>query len=299
MSNDEAGRLDGELMIRGICQQLGILLTHPLTRHHRLAALGRYIKWQIAVRTDKAFSIVVPFVGSSRLLLNRSSTPIQANYYTGLADFEMMGFLLHLLREEDLFLDVGSFNGAYTVLASEVCKSASIALEPCLESYRALTDNINLNQIQARVDIRRVAAGATSGQVNFQSDTGPGNRVMQETGKNTVVVEQTTLDAIITDKTPLLIKIDVEGYTGSVLEGAVNLLSNTNLRAIIVESWALPEVEAELARHGFQRYTYDPLGRELTKTAQSRIDELYLRDFEFIQRRLKSASAISINGITF
>jgi len=41
-----------------------------------------------------------------------------------------MGFLLHFLRKDDLFLDVGANIGSYTVLAGGAVGAKSISFEP-------------------------------------------------------------------------------------------------------------------------------------------------------------------------
>jgi hypothetical protein len=55
---------------------------------------------------------------------------LTGNLYAGLHEFSEMGFLLHLLRQNDLFVDVGANLGSYTVLASAVCQARNIAFEP-------------------------------------------------------------------------------------------------------------------------------------------------------------------------
>jgi thymidylate synthase len=62
-------------------------------------------------------------------------TGATGNIYAGLHEFEDMAFLLHLLRSEDMFADVGSNIGSYTILASGVVGAKSVAFEPVPSTY--------------------------------------------------------------------------------------------------------------------------------------------------------------------
>ncbi len=57
-------------------------------------------------------------------------TGATGNIYAGLHEFDDMAFFLHLLRPEDMFADVGSNIGSYTILASGVVGAKSVAFEP-------------------------------------------------------------------------------------------------------------------------------------------------------------------------
>jgi len=48
---------------------------------------------------------------------------VLGNIYAGLDEFESMSFLLHTMREEDTFFDVGSNSGIDSVLSGKVIKS--------------------------------------------------------------------------------------------------------------------------------------------------------------------------------
>jgi len=76
------------------------------------------------------------------------------NIYVGLHEFEQMAFLLHCLRSEDIFIDVGANVGSYTVLASAAVGAKTIAFEPIESEYNGLMANIELNGIAHLVDAR-------------------------------------------------------------------------------------------------------------------------------------------------
>lgn len=76
------------------------------------------------------------------LPLEKGDTGLTSAYYVGLHEFEDMAFAIHLLREDDTFVDVGANLGSYSLLASGVTKANSIAFEPVPTTYNRLIDNI-------------------------------------------------------------------------------------------------------------------------------------------------------------
>lgn len=61
------------------------------------------------------------------------------------------------------------------------------------------------------------------------------NKVSRTETANTIEVEVTTLDDLLTNLNPKLIKIDVEGYEKFVLEGATKIISSPTLSYLIIE----------------------------------------------------------------
>ena len=98
---------------------LNVDLNHPLVRNHRCLALFRLIEWQIRSRIFRKDHIY-GWVESSKFYVKNGETGLTQNIYVGLQEFNEMGFLLHFLRQEDLFIDIGANSGAYSILATSV-----------------------------------------------------------------------------------------------------------------------------------------------------------------------------------
>jgi hypothetical protein len=95
---------------------LTFIINHPLNRIRRLQAIREYVSWQIGsflVSTD----VVFEWINGSKFLVHKGETGLTGNIYTGLHEFSDMGFLRHVLRPTDLFIDVGANVGSYTILA--------------------------------------------------------------------------------------------------------------------------------------------------------------------------------------
>src|SRR5882762_1907914 len=82
------------------------LWNDPIVSRNRSGAVGRWLRWQLGARILEG-QAVVPFIGGARLLVRRGMTGATGNIYAGLIEFEDMAFTLHLLRPNDLFVDVG------------------------------------------------------------------------------------------------------------------------------------------------------------------------------------------------
>ena len=115
------------------------LLKHPLTQGNRVAAVLRFLQWQFATRIGR-FAMVVPYVDDTVLVIRKGMAGATSAIYVGLMDPEDMSFVLHLLREDDLFGDIGANVGVYTVLASGVRRARSVAVEPCSRLLSTCTE---------------------------------------------------------------------------------------------------------------------------------------------------------------
>lgn len=114
---------------------LKYIANHPLNQKGRLSALGRFVRWQLATRL-MPFPQLVPFVDNTVLVSERGMTGSTGNWYCGLHEVADMAFVLHALRPEDLFLDVGANVGSFTVLAAGAVGAKTVAVEPIPSTFR-------------------------------------------------------------------------------------------------------------------------------------------------------------------
>ncbi|MBU4033984.1 MAG: FkbM family methyltransferase, partial [Proteobacteria bacterium] len=218
-----------------LANTLKCLVSHPLNKSNKLAALIRFLKWQVGSRLIPG-EVIYQWVNNSKVVARTGETGITGNIYCGLLEFPDMSFLLHVLREDDLFVDVGANVGSYTVLACSAIGARGYCFEPVPSTYARLMTNIRLNNIGERVVSLNIALGNSRGEINFSSDQNCMNHVIadNETTKNGIIVGVSTLDDEL-KSAPFLMKIDVEGYEAPMLEGADNTLRNKELCCVIME----------------------------------------------------------------
>ncbi len=256
-----------------LLQVMRLILSHPLNRGKRTAAFLRVLRWQLAARLLPEAQFSLPYVNGSRLLMTRGATGATGNFYCGLDEQDEMGFALHVLRCGDVFVDVGANVGSYTILAA-LLGARVVAVEPIPETFDRLIENVRLNGMESAVTAHRVGLSDRSGTLRFTTDQGTINHVMAETeslaGTDVAVV---TLDSILTDVSPALIKIDVEGHELAVLNGAGRTLESPSLLAVIMETngsgirYGISDARLyELMEvRGFEPHTYSAVTRVLTR----------------------------------
>lgn len=283
------------------------LTNHPLNSDRKLQSICRFLGWQISTRLTP-YPVIYPFTAKSKLIVQKGMYGATGNLYCGLHEFSDMSFLLHLLREGDLFVDVGANIGGYTVLASAHVEANTIAIEPAPSTYSKLLANIRINDIGDRVNALNIALGAAPGVVSFTTSLDTTNHVvLEKEDAETIKINMDILDNVLADQSPILLKIDVEGFETEVLKGAKQTLQNEKLKAIIIELNGLSErygIENRknheaLLGYGFLPYTYNPLKRELRKCETfGHINTIYIRDEAFVTNRLFTASKVHLRNQT-
>lgn len=258
------------------------------------AAIGRFVKYQFFTRTRS--EVVLPWIEGTKLVVRRHTPGASGNFYTGLHEYPDMGFLIHFLREGDLFVDVGANVGSWTVLASGVCGARSVSVEPDPLTARYLARTLAANRLEELARIEQVAIGAENGTVSFTIGLDTENRIARAGDTATREVPVRRLDSLIAEA-PDFIKIDVEGFEEGVIEGAPDLLRQPRLRAVSTEL-CNDAVESALVGAGFERAYYDPASRRLTREPNGLIanNSLFVRDFEAVQERTASAPRRTIYG---
>ncbi len=269
--------------------------THPLTRDAPLRAWTRFISWQLNSRLRE--EIIYSWIAGQKLAVRNGMTGATGNIYVGLHEFVDMMVPLHLLREGDLFLDIGANIGSYTVLASGVCRATTWAFEPDPNTSLHLKRNIAINKLDNLVTVHECALGPTTGEVPFTVGLDCINKVASADDKNVRIVRQEQLDNLIGAAQPIMIKMDVEGYEEAVLRGAQALLANPCLKVIELET-VTPEIDQMMLRNQFERAYYDPFSRKLSREPvdPKSSNSLFIRDRPVVESRLATAKKIEILG---
>ncbi|MBP7950713.1 MAG: hypothetical protein KA004_13765 [Verrucomicrobiales bacterium] len=100
-------------------QTIKYICRHPISSRNRAMALQRWLRWQIGSRVLRK-PVIWDWIGDAKLVVETGMTGATGNLYCGLHEFADMALVLHLLRPEDGFADIGANIGSYSVLASAV-----------------------------------------------------------------------------------------------------------------------------------------------------------------------------------
>ena len=280
---------------------------HPLTKDAPRPALQRWLRWQVSSRLAPG-PIAVPWVDDTQLLLSAGMWGGTMNVYCGLQDFDLTGFMLHLLNKEDLFVDAGANIGIFSILASGVRRCQTIAVEPVSKAADHIRAAAQLNGITNFIDIQEVVLSDEPGEVSFTADLDTLNHVdTTANGAGSISVPALTLDKLVDGAVPTFIKIDVEGYETPVLAGATEVLAAPGLLALSVEldghgaryGFDEASVPGTLNAAGLEAAAYDPLTRSLSLVGDAfdaTENSLFVRAaaIEEIRERLASSPAFRV-----
>ncbi|GAB4501667.1 MAG: hypothetical protein Fur0035_12100 [Anaerolineales bacterium] len=248
-----------------------------------------------------------PWIKDIRFAARPGETGVTQNIYCGLQEFQEMAYVLHVTRQEDLFVDVGANAGSYTLLACGVCGARGYAFEPVPTTYERLVQNIHLNHLNERVKTLNIGISDEDEEISFTAGLDTTNHALtqHETAKTFTKVKVLPLDAVLKNESPSIIKIDVEGMETLVMRGMKQTLELPGLHSIIVElngsgqRYGFDEMEVigTLRASAFNPYRYDPLQKTLTPIENKNPlsgNTLFLRKLDFIQRRLANSPRLSL-----
>ena len=131
-------------------------MSHPIAGQRPVAAVARYAAWQMRLRVQREASY--GWIDGAQLLVRSRGGRATGNVYCGLQEFADMAFVLHLLRPNDLYVEVGAADGAYAVLAGRCC-GAPVARDARVQPLR---ERVAEQAEALRVLRARLAAGGVA-----------------------------------------------------------------------------------------------------------------------------------------
>ena len=295
-------------MVLNIIKLLKIIVDHPLNSNKKFKSLLRFFSFNLKKVFKK--KIIFSWVEESKLIFDNSEIDtlsqrqIKFNYYLGMAEYKDMAFLIHCLKKNDIFIDCGANLGLYTILASKVIGSDTIAFEPHPETVKKFISQLNINNITDKVKIVSKAIGDKISKVNFSNNKDALRRkIIQEKDydeDNLMQVEMTTLDYELPNiKQDFIIKMDLEGFEFKALKGALSILQNKNLKAIIIEinKAEINSINQLLSKFNFFPIEYCPDKRQvkiIKKNFEQKLNLIFIRDFEKIESDCISSQKFKI-----
>lgn len=166
------------------------------------------------------------------------------------------------------FIDIGANQGLYSLIAGQNPNCHQIvAFEPVPATFDLLRRNIALNGLEARAALHRLAIAAQAGQAQISLDDGHSGTASLS-GKLTGLagatisvdtVDAKTLDGILVNPLPAIVKVDVEGLEDVVIAELLKTSIAVSIEGMfyeVDERWSDPDKMAGLLqRAGFNRFT--------------------------------------------
>ena len=158
-------------------------------------------------------------------IITRMDVPYERMVWLNAEETIDLKSIKKFLKEGDLFIDVGSNIGLYTLTCASVCNV--IAMEPNPATFAKLEKNIALNALHNKVTLIQSAVSSKLGFIRFHCD--PQHNISSiVTGKSQgIEVPTITLDSFsanIDTNRRIVIKIDTEGHEDNVVLGSLELV---------------------------------------------------------------------------
>jgi FkbM family methyltransferase len=207
-----------------------------------------------------------------RLVLDLTDWSQRWIYFSGgFYQEELEGLISRLLRPGDNFVDVGANIGVITLHAASIVGNSFWSFEPNPEVFLRLSYHVGLNGLDGRVF--NMGLGSSDGILPLaQSGRHTGKATLVSRGDEAAKMVDVQIrrgDEVLADLgtlKPTLIKIDVEGFEVSVLEGLGTILDG-NVAVVIEVSphWlqragsSAKRLFAILQSHGLEPYSFETI----------------------------------------
>ncbi len=234
-------------------------------QHNPISAVGRLCLWQIWRRIVKQPVVIELPMGGQLVCPSWSQLGGELTAVGFHAAPETTLFLVDLLRQGDVMLDVGANIGVYAISAA-VRGATVVAFEPTPRAAEALRQSVRLNRVTSMVWVHEVAVANFDGTANFSTSLDVTAHLILDPSVGRPI-EVKRLDTFLQEhpvRRPItLLKVDVEGFDAEVLEGARRMLDEDQ-PCIIVEVWGGGiQVRAWLEERGYVVCRYRAATRTL------------------------------------
>lgn len=187
---------------------------HPITRKNKILFLYKFFLLNFKKFLFKKF--IVNWIENLKFYYGRGMWGLSGEAYYGLNEMEDQIFLLHFLKKNDLFLDIGANLGSFALLASGIKGAKTIAVEPSSRSFLLLNENVKLNNLEHKIQLLKVAVGDKNTEIYLSKNLDVCNRIVNRNEYlfDSEKVSCITLDELLAkcETIPALIKLDIEGY---------------------------------------------------------------------------------------
>ncbi|BCW88354.1 hypothetical protein sos41_14930 [Alphaproteobacteria bacterium SO-S41] len=189
-------------------------------------------------------------------------------YFNQLPAHDLSALFTFLDRHHDTFrakwaLDIGANIGLASLCIHDLYPESYIySFEPSRLTFSLLDKNVSHNGLKSQIFPQPMAAGSAEGQISFLDDQNYLAGSGAGTGEGSYEVRVTTVDEFVKyHAMPALdfIKIDVEGYELSVLDGARDTLKRFR-PAVFIECNPSLLDKTQTPLEGFLEYLTEALG---------------------------------------
>lgn len=293
-----------QINIKKLYSVLEFINEHQFSKNNKIYCIYNFLKWQIISRIGKPTK-KYKWINEVNILVKKGDTGFTGNIYVGLHEIREMAFVLHAVKKNHTFIDIGANVGSYTLLASGVNGAMSYSFEPIYETFIKLRRNIKINKLSNRVRLHNFGLGSKKCELFFTNKLDTINHVILEATENSDLIYVNKLDSQIKLSMPTIMKIDVEGYETQVLRGATEVLNSEFLYGVIIEingsgktyGYNDNEIFDVLFGYNFFPIDYDPIEKKVLRINRENIVQgnvIFIKDMNFIKGLVYETKPIKI-----
>lgn len=145
----------------------------------------------------------------------------------------------------DIFWDIGANIGIYSIYAARIKKTKVVAFEPIINSAQVLRKNIELNNLEKKIDLFALGLGNENKNLKLyyhSNHAGSARHSLNKSNNKKLLFENIItfqpdklIELKITD-IPNHIKIDTDGNELDILKNCTKILKSKNLKSLCIEN---------------------------------------------------------------
>jgi FkbM family methyltransferase len=236
---------------------------------------------KIKIHPSGTININIKSHKSIKLKANQTSYVTRELFWKGSKNYEYTPIFIKLIKKTDVFFDIGSSIGYYSVLGASINKNLKVeAFEPSTGPMIYLSENVKINNLSSRINVNALALSNKQGQIaffeirnkkyptiyNLSGEHNIGTKPHLKSLKTKVTSD--TLDNFVKKNVIEkidLIKVDTEGCEDLILIESSNTINQ--FKPIIICEVLFNRIESQLEKimlgHNYEFYNHN--GKGLTK----------------------------------
>ncbi len=229
----------------------------------------RVLSWEVLRLLNR--SIRTNFDGDHGIILQPNEGISRLTYYFGHSEPETFAFMDAYLKNGMCVIDVGANGGLNAISAARRVGSTGkvIAIEPDPSNFERIRQNIGDARFP-QLDLIEAACGADEGgQVIVHANEQDSSRTFVSMAEDGGGVPVVSIDRIVAERalgSGDFLKIDVEGFEGHVIKGALETIRSHKVKVILMEldgnllkreGTSVEEVVSEIEKAGYKIAGWD------------------------------------------
>lgn len=243
---------------------------------------------KIKIHPSGTINVNIKSHNSIKLKANQTSYVTRELFWKGSENYEYTPIFINIIKKIDVFFDIGSSIGYYSVLGASINKNLIIeAFEPSTGPMIYLSENVKINNLSSRINVNVLALSNRQGQIDFfEIKNKKYPTIYNLSGEHNIgtkphlkslktKVKSDTLDNFVrkNDIEKIdLIKIDTEGCEDLILMESSNTINQ--FKPIIICEVLFNRIESQLENimlgHNYELYNHN--GKGLTKVSTIKRD---------------------------